>query len=83
MATAAPEAVASPASAGGDGGRRKAEKRKKISDLKKLGRRDKIVVGLFKCVPLVLVHVEVVFPAIATGILWFGTWNGIVGLEQI
>ena len=83
MATAAPEAVASPASAGGDGGRRKAEKRKKISDLKKLGRRDKIVVGLFLGVPLVLVLVLVVFPAIATVILSFGKWNGIGGLDQI
>ncbi len=83
MATAAPETVASPASSGGDGDRQKAEKRKKISDLSKLGRRDKIVVGLFLGVPLVLVLVLVVFPAIATVILSFGKWNGIGGLDQI
>ena len=83
MATATPETVASPPRAGGGGGRQKAAKSKKLSDLQKLGRRDKIVVGLFLGVPLVLVLVLVVFPAIATVILSFGRWNGIGGLDQI
>ena len=80
MATAAPTTVASPPDAGGDG---PPAKRKKISDLKKLGRRDKFVVAGFLGVPLVLVLVLVVFPAIATVILSFGRWNGIGGLDQI
>ena len=82
MAAAAPTTVASPPSPGGDG-RGKNKKRKKVSDLQKLGRTDKIVVGLFLGVPLVLVLVLVVFPAIATVILSFGKWNGIGGLDQI
>jgi multiple sugar transport system permease protein len=80
VATAAPTRVASPPDSGGGG---LPAKRKKISDLKKLGRRDKFVVAGFLGVPLVLVLVLVVFPAIATVILSFGRWNGIGGLDQI
>ncbi len=83
MATAAPARAESPRDVRGDGGGKKSKEPKKISDLKKLGRRDKIVVGLFLGVPLVLVLVLVVFPAIATVILSFGRWNGIGGLDQI
>ena len=80
MATAVPTKVASPPPEGGDTG---GKKRKKVSDLKKLNGRDKLVVGLFLGIPLVLVLVLVVFPAIATVILSFGKWDGIGGLDQI
>jgi multiple sugar transport system permease protein len=83
VATAAPATVASPPREGGDRRRKKPTKLKKVSDLKRLGRRDKIVVGLFLGVPLVLVLVLVVFPAIATVILSFAKWDGIGGLDQI
>jgi multiple sugar transport system permease protein len=80
VATAAPTTVGAPPSPGGDAGRKKP---KKISDLKKLNRKDKLVVGAFLGVPLLLVLVLVVFPASATVILSFGKWNGIGGLDQI
>lgn len=53
------------------------------SDLGKLGGRDKLVVGLFLGVPLALVLVLVVFPAIATVVLSFARWDGIGGLSTI
>jgi multiple sugar transport system permease protein len=54
-----------------------------VSDLSKLKARDKIVVGLFLGVPLLFVLALVVFPAIASVILSFTSWNGIGGLSTI
>jgi multiple sugar transport system permease protein len=81
MATAAPARTPSslPPSGGEDGGKR----RRKVSDLSKLKARDKVVVGLFLVVPLLLVLTLVVFPALASVLLSFTSWNGIGGLSTI
>jgi multiple sugar transport system permease protein len=55
----------------------------KVSDLGKLKARDRIVVGLFLAVPLLLVLTLVVFPALASVVLSFTSWNGIGGLATI
>jgi multiple sugar transport system permease protein len=81
MATAAPARTPSslPPSGGEDGGKR----RRQVSDLSKLKGRDKFVVGLFLVVPLLLVLTLVVFPALASVLLSFTSWNGIGGLATI
>jgi multiple sugar transport system permease protein len=81
MATAAPARTPSslPPSGGEDGGKR----RRRVSDLSKLKGRDKFVVGLFLVVPLLLVLTLVVFPALASVLLSFTSWNGIGGLATI
>jgi multiple sugar transport system permease protein len=81
MAAAAPApTTASPPTSGGEARRRRP---RKVSDLSKLKARDKIVVGLFLGVPLLFVLTLVVFPAIASVILSFTSWNGIGGLATI
>jgi multiple sugar transport system permease protein len=65
---------------GGEGG---GKRPRKVSDLSKLKARDKIVVGLFLGIPLVFVLALVVFPAIASVVLSFTSWNGIGGLGTI
>jgi multiple sugar transport system permease protein len=81
VAAPAPTAASpsGPTSSGGGGG----GKRSKVTDLGKLSTKDKTVVGLFLGVPLILVLVLVVFPAIATVILSFTRWDGIGGLGTI
>jgi multiple sugar transport system permease protein len=68
-----------PPSGGGDGGKRP----RKVSDLSKLKARDRTVVALFLGVPLVFVLTLVVFPALASVVLSFTSWNGIGGLATI
>jgi multiple sugar transport system permease protein len=81
MSAAAPApTTASPPAPGGEAGR---SRPRKVSDLSKLKARDKIVVGLFLGVPLLFVLALVVFPAIASVILSFTSWNGIGGLSTI
>lgn len=81
MSAAAPApTTAAPPEPGGAAGRPRA---RKVSDLSKLKARDKIVVGLFLGVPLLFVLSLVVFPAIASVILSFTSWNGIGGLATI
>jgi multiple sugar transport system permease protein len=74
-----PESAA-PAGAAGTG---RARRRRKVSDLGKLKGQDRLVVGLFLGVPLFLVLVLVVFPAVATVVLSFARWDGIGGLSTI
>jgi multiple sugar transport system permease protein len=81
MTTAAPARPPSslPPTGGEDGGKR----RRRVSDLSKLKARDKFVVALFLVVPLLLVLTLVVFPALASVLLSFTSWNGIGGLATI
>jgi multiple sugar transport system permease protein len=81
MSTAAPARTSSsPPTSGGEDGKKRP---RKVSDLSKLKARDKVVVGLFLAVPLLLVLTLVVFPAIASVVLSFTSWNGIGGLATI
>ncbi len=81
MTAAAPAtSTSSPPPTGGEDARKRS---RKVSDLSKLKARDKIVVGLFLGIPLVFVLALVVFPAIASVVLSFTSWNGIGGLGTI
>ncbi len=51
--------------------------------LRKLSGRDKIVIGLMIGIPTLIEALLVWFPAIASVILSFGTWNGVGSLSRI
>lgn len=51
--------------------------------LRKLNTRDKIVIGLMIGIPTLIELVLVWFPALASIVLSFGTWNGVGSLSRI